>query len=124
MPAICLKRDYTTVRASASRVHLKGPERLLREPTRHLGAVSILMDRETIAGFDGSRKGEGAIRSFPYNVRLDQTELKRLQPRCIPEIIALGSYRDTGKINGLAYAARVDVAGVASSILATPSIFS
>jgi len=58
-----------------------------------------------------------------YSVRLVQYELEPLSKRVFVGQIELIAYAELRKINRLAGAARVDIAGVASSILATPTIF-
>jgi hypothetical protein len=59
-----------------------------------------------------------------HSVRLVQTELGRLENGL--QVGQNGDFvaAETLKINSLARAAGVDIAGVASSILATPTIFS
>jgi hypothetical protein len=59
-----------------------------------------------------------------YSVRLVQCELEPLPNRDLVGQIGSFAYAELRKINRLAGAARVDIAGVASSILATPTIFS
>jgi hypothetical protein len=58
-----------------------------------------------------------------YSVRLVQYELEPLSNRGFIGQIGSFAYPEARKINRLAGAARVDIAGVASSILATPTIF-
>jgi hypothetical protein len=52
-----------------------------------------------------------------------QSELERLPKPIFIGQIGFFAYLEARKINRLAEAARVDIAGVASSILATPTIF-
>jgi hypothetical protein len=59
-----------------------------------------------------------------YSVRLVQNEPEPLSNRVFVGQIGSPDYAEQRKINKLAEAARVDIAGVASSILATPTIFS
>jgi hypothetical protein len=56
-----------------------------------------------------------------YSVRLVQSELEPLSKRAFFGQIGSFAKPEDRKINRLAGAARVDIAGVASSILATPT---
>ena len=58
-----------------------------------------------------------------HSVRLVQCEPEPLRKSAFVGQIGTFSYAELRKINRLAEAARVDIAGVASSILATPTIF-
>jgi hypothetical protein len=73
------------------------------------------------AAAQGARMKEARI--F-HSVRLVQFEPELLLKRCLVGEIGIFPCTELSKINGLAEVAGVDIAGVASSILATPTIFS